>query len=71
MTAETIAWKPVAELPDSDTTVLLFDPAASEPVWLGYLDGDTWRFVDGMPAAPAYWAKMPQGVGPDLLVGLQ
>jgi hypothetical protein len=54
----------VASPPDSDTAVLLFDPAASEPVWLGYLDGDTWRFVDGMPAAPTYWTDVP--VGPKL-----
>jgi hypothetical protein len=39
----------------------LFDPAASEPVWLGYLDGDTWRFVDGMPAAPTHWTEIPGG----------
>jgi hypothetical protein len=58
---EVLTWRPVASPPDSDTTVLLFDPAASEPVWLGYLDGDTWRFVDGMPAAPKFWAAMPGG----------
>ena len=56
-----LTWKPVAEPPDSDTTVLLFDPSASEPVWLGYLDGDTWRFVDGMPAAPTCWTDLPRG----------
>jgi hypothetical protein len=61
MTTKTLTWKPVAEKPDSDTTVLLFDPAASEPVWLGYLDGDTWRFIDGMSAAPTHWAPLPGG----------
>jgi hypothetical protein len=59
---ETITWKPVAEPPDSDMTVLLFDPAASEPIWLGYLDGDTWRFIDCMPAEPTHWADMPKGI---------
>jgi hypothetical protein len=39
MSLEAITLKPVADKPDSDATVLLFDPAASEPVWLGYLDG--------------------------------
>ena len=61
MSTETVYWKPVAEKPDSDTTVLLFDPAASELVWLGYLDGDAWRFIDGMPAAPTHWAALPGG----------
>ena len=61
MTTEIIAWKPIANPPDSDTTVLLFDPAASEPVWLGYLDGDTWRLIDGMPAAPTHWSDIPAG----------
>jgi hypothetical protein len=61
MITEALTWTPVASPPDSDTTVLLFDPAASEPVWLGYLDGDTWRFVDGMPAAPTHWAELPAG----------
>ncbi len=37
--------KAVAERSNCDTTVLLFDPAASEPVWLGYIDSDTWRFI--------------------------
>jgi hypothetical protein len=61
MSLEAITLKPVPDKPDSDTTVLLFDPAASEPVWLGYLDGDTWRFVDGIPAAPTFWSEMLGG----------
>jgi hypothetical protein len=40
---------------------MLFDPAKSEPVWLGYLDGDTWRFIDGMSAAPTHYCDSPQG----------
>lgn len=59
---EVLTWKPVAEPPDSDTTVLLFDPAASEPVWPGYLDGDVWRTAEGIPAAPIHWADLPLGV---------
>lgn len=61
MTTEPIIWKPVAEPPDSDTTVLLFDPTASEPVWPGYLDGDVWRTAEGMPASPALWTDLPKG----------
>lgn len=58
---EILTWKPVVEPPDSDTTVHLYDPAASEPVWLGYLDGDVWRYVDGMPATPTHWSDVPKG----------
>ena len=56
-----IAWNPAASPPNSNTTVMLFDPAASEPVWLGYLDGDTRRFIDGMPAAPTHYCDIPKG----------
>jgi hypothetical protein len=59
MTTKTLTWTPVASPPDSDATVLMFDPAASEPVWLGYRDGDTWHFIDGMPAASTFWADIP------------
>lgn len=61
MTTEAITWKPVAEAPDSDITVLLFDSAASEPVWPGYLDGDVWRTAEGMPAALTQWSDLPKG----------
>jgi hypothetical protein len=58
---KTLTWKSVDSPPGSDTTVLLFDPAAPEPVWLGCLDGAIWRFVDGMSAAPTYWTEIPGG----------
>jgi hypothetical protein len=58
----TTTWTPVAnQLPDSDTTILLFDENASEPVWPGYLDGNMWRYIDGMPAQPTHWTEMPEG----------
>lgn len=61
-TPEIIEWVPIAESrPDSDTTVLLFDCELNEPVWPGYLDGDVWRYADGMPADPTHWADMPGG----------
>ncbi|KRB73480.1 Lar family restriction alleviation protein [Noviherbaspirillum sp. Root189] len=57
-----LTWTKVADrLPDSDTTVMLFDPNANEPVWPGYLDGDMWRYADGMPAQPTHWADLPEG----------
>jgi ParB-like chromosome segregation protein Spo0J len=57
----TLEWIPVAsQLPDADLTVLF---ALSEgEVWLGYLDGDTWRYADAMPVAlerVAYWTNVP------------
>jgi len=61
MTTETITWIQEADKPDSDVTVLLHDPNASEPVWPGYWGGDQWRFIDGMPANPIEWARMPGG----------
>jgi hypothetical protein len=58
---ETVTWHSVSSPPDSDTTVQLFDKDASEPVWPGYLDGDMWRYADGMPAKPTLWAEMCRG----------
>ena len=71
MTHETITWIPVAEcLPDEDETVLVYEPTSSEPVWLGYLNGDTgrWYDVDDVDdgyrmtsRAVTHWAEMPKG----------
>jgi hypothetical protein len=58
---ETITWHPVSEPPDADTMVLIFDPAASEPVWPGYLDGDAWRESEGKEMRPTHWADFPKG----------
>lgn len=54
-------WIPVAErLPDADLTVLIAtDPAHhSEPVWLGFHDGEAWREVNGEPAFVTHWQEM-------------
>jgi hypothetical protein len=57
-----VIWTRVAEvMPDSDTTVMIFDPTADEPVWLGYFDGEAWRAVDGMQAHPTHWMDLPEG----------
>lgn len=57
-------WTPVAEqLPDSDMTVMLFDPTSDEPVWPGYHDGEAWKSAEGMPATPTHWTEMPEGPG--------
>lgn len=69
---ETLSWISAAEqLPDSDTTVMVHAPKASEPVWLGYHDGDSWFSVDGseygneeeLIAEVVAWAEMPMGTG--------
>lgn len=59
-----IDWRnAVAELPDADATVLVSVPEADEPVWLGWLDGDVWRYVDGseIPVPVKAWAELPGG----------
>lgn len=66
MTFENIVWIPVVEeVPDSDTTVLLFDAKASEPVWPGYYDDgvEDWFYVSSgsVKAAPTHWANFPEG----------
>ena len=53
------------ELPDSDTTVLIYSPSpdASEPVWLGYHDGTVWRDIDNIPFAVSgvtHWMHLPE-----------
>jgi ParB-like chromosome segregation protein Spo0J len=57
----TVEWIAVnTKLPDADTTVLI---ALSEgEVWLGYLDGETWRYADAMPIAleaVTHWMHVP------------
>lgn len=58
---EVIKWIPAAQPPDSETTVLLFDPHGSEPVWPGYLGENGWFYIDGNRATPSYWAHLPGG----------
>jgi hypothetical protein len=68
--SESIQWVDVKDqMPDSELTVLVSAPEASEPVWLGYHDGDSWFSVDGMGygneeeqvAQVVAWAEMPKG----------
>jgi hypothetical protein len=56
-----ISWIACSRKPDSDVTVMLFNADADEPVWLGYLDGEQWRYCDGVPAMPSHWAALPEG----------
>ena len=48
------------DLPDDELTVMIFDPKEDEPVWLGYLDGKTWRTVEGVRVSVTHWMPMPE-----------
>lgn len=55
-------WKSVSdELPDDETTVMLYHPDASEPVWPGYREARRWRTAEGLIICPTHWAEMPEG----------
>lgn len=56
-------WIDVSEkLPDSDVTVVVNTPNSSEPVWLGFHDGECWRNVEGFPITVTAWAEMPEPI---------
>lgn len=62
---ELVVWTDVTDsMPDDETTVLIFTPSPSEPVFLGWHDSnDGWYYVDGSPVAYAvsHWAEIPAG----------
>lgn len=56
-------WIPVTErLPDDDTTVMVAIEGGSEPVWLGFLDGEVWTGVDAGPfeGTVTHWQPIPE-----------
>jgi hypothetical protein len=63
-TDRTDGWIPVGErLPDADTVVVVaisMRDRWSEPVWLGYLDGNDWRTVEGDVIHPTHWRELPE-----------
>ena len=50
------------QLPDSDATVLVFCPDSTEPVWLGFYDGEDWRSIDSIRLAEevTHWMDTPE-----------
>lgn len=61
---EQIQWIPLASsYPDADITVLVHCPGATDPVWLGFFDGEIWRDVgaDPMDHEVTHWADLPEG----------
>lgn len=58
-----VRWVSTIEaMPDSDTTVLIHVPRGDDPVWMGFHDGEQWRYVDAMPVGKRvrYWAHLPE-----------
>ncbi len=51
------------ELPPKDETVLVYHEYAEEPVWLGYHDGQEWRYADGGSCRPLFWSALPTPPG--------
>jgi hypothetical protein len=47
-------------MPDADEAVMIYHPAADEPVWLGFFDGDDWRDVGGNLADVSHWRELPE-----------
>lgn len=69
-TAETFrgnGWTRVTDgMPDADIMVLIAIPDGddhSEPVWLGYTDGELWNTAEGMPVRVSHWREMPESPG--------
>ncbi len=57
-----VTWHPASDPPDDDTTVLLFDPNHSEPVWPGHHSEGQWHYEIGNAvrrADPTLWAHFP------------
>jgi len=58
-------WVAVADrLPDDDEIVLVSCPNESEPVWMGYLDGETGEWRDTSAAwietGVTHWMPLPE-----------
>lgn len=71
--AEVITWVEVtpASLPDVDQTVFVsidiqLEADDSEPVWLGWWDGEAWRDTSGAEiiSPVVSWATVPEGFFP-------
>jgi len=58
-----VLWKNVdAEMPDDETSVLVYTPADAEPVWIGFHADGKWRCPGGIPLsfAVTHWAHLPE-----------
>lgn len=48
------------ELPDCDSTVLVFEAGEDDPVYLGYWDGEFWRDVHNTIRSVSHWMELPE-----------
>jgi hypothetical protein len=49
------------QLPDTDTTVMTFEPDSVEPIWPGYWDGEEWMdIITNTPIHPTHWMDFPE-----------
>lgn len=55
-------WIDVNErLPAAHQCVLVACPGTDDPVWIGYLDGESWRYMDGLLASGVtHWMELPE-----------
>ena len=50
----------LTEKPDTDTTVMTFEPDSVEPIWPGYWDGEDWLdIITNTPIQPTHWMQFP------------
>ena len=56
-------WIPCArELPDDETTVLIYSAQADPDVWVGFRDAGVWRDADTAARThPTHWMPLPDG----------
>lgn len=48
-------------MPDADETVQIYSPDATDPVWIGYHDGEDWRYVcGGIALGVTHWQPMTE-----------
>lgn len=48
-------------LPDAEMTVMICQPTCTEPVWMGYWDGDRWMAVEGYQVSGVtHWSHLPE-----------
>lgn len=62
--SETLTWHSPSDPPDADETVLVFMPAADEPIDFGHWDGESWCCASIEPGGEGEikaWARMPEG----------
>lgn len=57
-----VCWKDVLEeMPDDETSVLVFAPTDDEPIWIGFHEDGKWRCPSGCPLVNlvTHWAHFP------------